>query len=103
MQRHGAHRLRPGGSGQREPGRARNGLRRGSPPATGVAQRYGDPGEALVRVVLRCSVGGPPLNVVKQYIEQQNRPEVVADEWSAYVKASLAGDPSAFYTATVTS
>ncbi|GAB2581574.1 short-chain dehydrogenase [Paractinoplanes abujensis] len=28
---------------------------------------------------------------------EENRLEVVADEWSAHVKASLAGDPSRFY------
>jgi len=30
--------------------------------------------QALVRVLLRRHVGGAPLSVVKQYIEQQNRP-----------------------------
>lgn len=44
-----------------------------------------------------------PALVVRAALDgiEQNRLEVVADEWSATVKASLAEDPSRFYAATV--
>jgi NAD(P)-dependent dehydrogenase (short-subunit alcohol dehydrogenase family) len=40
-----------------------------------------------------------PADVVKAALDgiEENRMEVVADEWSALVKASLAADPSQFY------
>ncbi|WCN84042.1 SDR family oxidoreductase [Micromonospora sp. LH3U1] len=43
-----------------------------------------------------------PADVVRAALDgiEAGRIEVLADEWSAYVKASLANDPSAFYTAT---
>ncbi|WP_030490304.1 SDR family oxidoreductase [Micromonospora chokoriensis] len=43
-----------------------------------------------------------PADVVRAALDgiEAGRIEVVADEWSAYVKASLANDPSAFYAAT---
>jgi NAD(P)-dependent dehydrogenase (short-subunit alcohol dehydrogenase family) len=42
----------------------------------------------------------PPAAVVAAALDgiEQNRLEVLADEWSAHVKASLADDPSRFYT-----
>ncbi|MFF0122626.1 hypothetical protein ACWD8I_14425 [Micromonospora arida] len=40
--------------------------------------------------VVRAALGGV----------EAGRIEVLADEWSAYVKASLANDPSDFYSAT---
>jgi NAD(P)-dependent dehydrogenase (short-subunit alcohol dehydrogenase family) len=42
-----------------------------------------------------------PADVVRAGLDgiEAGKLEVVADEWSAYVKASLAADPSAFYTA----
>jgi NAD(P)-dependent dehydrogenase (short-subunit alcohol dehydrogenase family) len=42
---------------------------------------------------------GDPAQIVRAALDgvEAGRPEVVADEWSAHVKASLAGDPSAFY------
>ncbi|WP_030437742.1 SDR family oxidoreductase [Actinoplanes subtropicus] len=41
-----------------------------------------------------------PADVVRQALDgiEENRLEVLADEWSALVKASLAEDPSRFYT-----
>ncbi|SCF16717.1 Short-chain dehydrogenase [Micromonospora coriariae] len=44
-----------------------------------------------------------PADVVRAALDgiEAGKLEVIADEWSAHVKASLAGDPSAFYTATV--
>ncbi|MEU1590756.1 SDR family oxidoreductase [Micromonospora sp. NPDC005710] len=43
-----------------------------------------------------------PADVVRAALDgiEAGRVEVLADEWSAYVKASLAKDPSEFYTAT---
>lgn len=43
-----------------------------------------------------------PADVVRAALDgvEAGRVEVLADEWSAYVKASLANDPSDFYTAT---
>lgn len=42
---------------------------------------------------------GDPASIVRAALDgvEEGRLEVVADEWSAQVKASLAGDPSAFY------
>ncbi|MEV4715339.1 SDR family oxidoreductase [Micromonospora sp. NPDC049374] len=42
-----------------------------------------------------------PADVVRAALDgiEADKLEVIADEWSAYVKASLAGDPSTFYTA----
>lgn len=52
---------------------------------------------------MMASYDGPkiaPADVVRQALDgiEANRLEVVADEWSALVKASLAEDPSRFYT-----
>lgn len=43
-----------------------------------------------------------PADAVRAALDgiEADRVEVVADEWSAYVKASVAKDPSEFYTAT---
>ncbi|MFC3500598.1 SDR family oxidoreductase [Micromonospora krabiensis] len=43
---------------------------------------------------------GDPADVVRAALDgiEADKLEVVADEWSAHVKASLAADPSAFYT-----
>ncbi|MER7443458.1 SDR family oxidoreductase [Micromonospora avicenniae] len=43
---------------------------------------------------------GDPADVVRAALDgvEADKLEVIADEWSAHVKASLAGDPSAFYT-----
>ncbi|SIR84299.1 SDR family oxidoreductase [Micromonospora avicenniae] len=43
---------------------------------------------------------GDPADVVRAALDgiEADKLEVIADEWSAHVKASLAGEPSAFYT-----
>ncbi|MEV4813570.1 SDR family oxidoreductase [Micromonospora avicenniae] len=43
---------------------------------------------------------GDPADVVRAALDgiEADKLEVIADEWSAHVKASLAADPSAFYT-----
>ncbi|WP_211349493.1 hypothetical protein [Micromonospora pisi] len=40
-----------------------------------------------------------PAEIVRLAVDgiEAGKPEVVADKWSAHVKASLAEDPSAFY------
>jgi NAD(P)-dependent dehydrogenase (short-subunit alcohol dehydrogenase family) len=56
----------------------------------------------LVDTDMSAAVDGPkadPAVIVRAALDgiEQDRAEVVADDWSAHVKASLAGDPSAFY------